>query len=151
MEHSIRHCSMKHIKQYGEIYARAFSCDPWNDHWKEEDAEVHIGEILESKQSYGLEYLIDCEIVGFILGSSMLFSYGRTFEINDLAVHPDYQGRGIATKLLEKCLEDLKEQGIKDIHLITASEGVLPSFYEKFGFKPEEKVMLMSLETDNKQ
>ena len=150
MKHIIQPCSMKHIKQYGEIYAKAFSSEPWNDHWKEEDAQIHIREILESNQSYGLEYLIDGEVVGFILGSSMLFHYGRTFEINDLAVHPDYQGREIATKLLEKCLEDLKEHGIKGVHLITASEGVLPYFYEKFGFKREEKVMLMGLETDSK-
>lgn len=32
----------------------------------------------------------------------MLFHYGRVFEINDLAVAPDFQGRGIATALLEK-------------------------------------------------
>lgn len=98
MNSKINPCSMEHIKEYGEIYAKAFSGEPWNDAWKTEYAEIHVREILESKQSYGLEYLIDGEVVGFILGSSMLFSYGRTFEINDLAVHPDYQGRGIAKK-----------------------------------------------------
>ena len=46
-----------------------------------------------------------------ILGASMLFHYGRTFEINDLAVDPAYQGRGIAKTLLEKCKADMKERG----------------------------------------
>ena len=82
MNSKINPCSMEHVKEYGEIYAKAFSGEPWNDAWKTEDAEIHVREILESKQSYGLEYLIDGEVVGFILGSSMLFSYGRTFEIN---------------------------------------------------------------------
>jgi ribosomal protein S18 acetylase RimI-like enzyme len=73
----------------------------------------------------------------------MLFHYGRTFEINDLAVAPQYQRKGIASHLLEKCLTDLKVQGIVGFHLITAREGVLPAFYGRFGFKKEERVMLM--------
>jgi ribosomal protein S18 acetylase RimI-like enzyme len=142
----IRSCSIEHIKRYGEIYARAFSGEPWNDNWSVEDAETHVREIMESGTAYGLEYLADDEIAGFILGSSMVFHYGRTFEINDLAVDPVYQGRGIATKLLERCLEDQRAQDIKGVHLITAGEGVLPSFYEKHGFKRETEVILMGME-----
>ena len=66
-------------------------------------------------------------------GTSMLFHYGRTFEINDLAAAPAFQRRGIAKRLFEQCLSDLKEQGIVGVHLITAGEGVLPAFYEKHG------------------
>ena len=88
-EYIIRPCAMEHVKRYGEIYAAAFSGEPWFDNWKAENAEIHVREILESEQSYGLEYVKDDEICGFILGSSMLFSYGRTFEINDLAVAID--------------------------------------------------------------
>ena len=144
----IHACDIKNIARYGEIYAAAFSGDPWNDPWGPEDAMIHIKELLESKNAYGLECVVDGEIAGFILGTSMLFHYGRTFEINDLAVHPDYQRQGIASKLLERCLEDVKQQGIVGVHLITAAEGVLPSFYEKFGFKREQRVMLMGMETE---
>ena len=134
---------MEHIKRYGDIYARAFSGEPWNDPWKPEDAVIHVRELLESKQSYGLEYVLDGKVVGFILGTSMLFHYGRTFEINDLAVDPEYQRRGIAKELLEKCLADIKEQGMAGVHLITAAEGVLPEFYTKYDFKKETEVILM--------
>ena len=137
---------MEHIKRYGDIYARAFSGEPWNDPWKPEDAVIHVRELLESKQSYGLEYVLDGKVVGFILGTSMLFHYGRTFEINDLAVDPEHQRRGIAKELLEKCLADIKEQGMAGVHLITAAEGVLPDFYSKYGFKKETEVILMGAE-----
>ena len=73
----------------------------------------------------------------------MLFHYGRTFEINDLAVDPAYQRKGIAGKLLERCLRDMKEAGMCGVHLITAGEGKLPSFYQKYGFKKETEVILM--------
>ena len=143
---NIRPITMEHIKRYGDIYARAFSGEPWNDPWKPEDAVIHVRELLESKQAYGLEYVLDGKVVGFILGTSMLFHYGRTFEINDLAVDPDYQRRGIAKELLEKCLADIKEQGMVGVHLITAAEGVLPVFYTKYGFKKETEVILMGAE-----
>ena len=113
---------------------------------KTEDAVIHVEELLESRQSYGLECLIDNKVVGFILGTSMLFHYGQTFEINDLAVDPAYQRRGIAKQLLERCLADIKDQGMVGVHLITAGEGILPAFYERYGFKKEKEVILMGLE-----
>lgn len=117
-----------------------------NDPWKIDDAKIHVRELMEQKTSYGLEYEVDGEVVGFILGISMLFHYGRTFEINDLAVHPDYQKRGIAAILLKQCIADVKAQGVAGIHLITAGEGVLPKFYEKYGFKEENGVILMGMD-----
>lgn len=141
----IRACSVDHAERYGEIYAKAFSGDPWNDPWKTEDAVIHVKEILEMKHSYGLEYVENNLVVGFLLGSSMLFHYGRTFEINDLAVDPAYQGKGIAKTLLDRCIEDMKAQGIVGIHLITANEGFLPDFYERHGFGREKKVILMGM------
>ena len=137
---------MDHVRRYGEIYAKAFSGEPWNDPWEPEDAVIHVKEILEMKQSYGLEYVEDSKVVGFLLGSSMLFHYGRTFEINDLAVDPAYQGNGIAKVLLEQCIADMKAQGIVGIHLITANEGFLPDFYERHGFGREKEVLLMGME-----
>lgn len=142
----IKAINKAHITEYGDIYARAFSGEPWNDPWKVEDAVVHVRELLESGQSYGLECLLDRKVVGFILGTSMLFHYGRTFEINDLAVDPVYQRRGIAKMLMDRCLADVKEQGMVGVHLITAGEGILPAFYERYGFKKENEVILMGLE-----
>ena len=122
--------TIEHLDQYGVIYAAAFSGEPWNDNWSVEDATIHVRELLESNQHYGLECVVDGEVASFILGTSMLFPYGRTFAIN----------------VLEQCLADLKAQGIVGFHLITARESVLPAFYERFGFKKEERVMLMGME-----
>ena len=142
----IQPCNMEHLNRYGEIYAAAFSREPWNDPWKSEDAAIHIKELLETKTSYGLEYVIDGKVAGFILGTSMLFHYGRTFDLNDLAVDPAYQKRGIAKQLMDKLLSDIKEQGMAGVHLITAGEAFLPEFYERFGFEKEKRVILMGKE-----
>ena len=141
---------MNHVDRYGEIYAKAFSGEPWNDPWKQEDAVIHVKEILEMRQSYGLEFIEDGLVVGFLLGSSMLFHYGRAFEINDLAVDPAFQGRGIAKELLVRCIEDMKASGIVGIHLITVNEGFLPDLYERYGFSREKEVILMGMELPEK-
>jgi ribosomal protein S18 acetylase RimI-like enzyme len=146
MEYRIQSLKIENLERYGEIYAAAFSGEPWNDPWNVEDAIIHVRELLESKQSYGLECIEDGKVVGFILGTSMLFHYGRTFEINDLAVDPAYQRRGVAKLLMESCLADIKAQGMVGVHLITAGEGVLPEFYERYGFKKENEVILMGME-----
>ena len=140
---AIQPCSFEQLDEYGRIYAAAFSGEPWNDPWKPEDAVIHVKELLESKQAYGLEYVSDGKVAGFILGTSMLFHYGRTFEINDLAVDPAYQKRGIAQRLMEVLLADLRKQGIVGVHLITAADAFLPEFYKRFGFQEEKRVILM--------
>ena len=138
--------TMEHLNRYGEIYAAAFSGPPWNDPWTEADAVIHVRELLETKTAYGLEYVMDGKVVGFLLGTSMLFHYGRTFEINDLAVDPAYQGRGIASTLLERCKADMKARGMVGLHLITSADGFLPGFYELHGFGREHEVILMGME-----
>ncbi len=143
-EITIQPCTKAHVVVYGKIYAEAFSGEPWNDAWSVDDATVHVSEIMENKQAYGLECVIEGEVVGFVIGTSMLFHYGRTYEINDLAVAPDYQKRGVASRLMKQLVADLEAQNIKTVHLITAIEGILPRMYESFGFKKEQFVMLMS-------
>lgn len=142
----IRPVTIEHAARYGEIYAAAFSGEPWNDPWDPKDAEIHVRELLDSKQSYGLEYVLDGKVAGFILGTSMIFHYGRVFEINDLAVDPACQGRGIAKTLLERCLSEMKKRGMAGVNLITEAEGFLPGFYEKYGFSREDRVILMGKE-----
>lgn len=141
--------TIEHLVEYGCIYAGAFSGEPWNDPWKEEDAIIHIRELMESKQVYGLECVDDDKVVGFILGTSMLFHSGRTFEIHDLVVDPNYQKFGTGSRLLQQCLTDIQDMGMVGVYLVTAAEGALPRFYEKYGFSKEQSVILMGKEIEN--
>ena len=60
---NIQPITMEHVTRYGDIYAKAFSGEPWNDPWKPEDAVIHVQELMESKQSYGLEYVLDSKVI----------------------------------------------------------------------------------------
>ena len=52
--------------------------------------------------------------------------------IQDLTVHPAYQGKGVGTELMNKMIKYLKEQGIYMISVVF--EKALRPFYERFGF-----------------
>ena len=52
--------------------------------------------------------------------------------IQDLMVHPDYQGKGVGTELMNQMIAYLKEKRIYMISVIY--EESLKSFYKKFGF-----------------
>jgi len=52
--------------------------------------------------------------------------------IQDLMVHPDYQGKGIGTELMNRMIATLKERNIYMISVVF--EEKLKSFYSRFGF-----------------
>ena len=52
--------------------------------------------------------------------------------IQDLMVHPAYQGRGIGTELMNKMISHLKDKRIYMISVVYEED--LKPFYERFGF-----------------
>jgi ribosomal protein S18 acetylase RimI-like enzyme len=72
---------------------------------------------------------------GFILiGFGRIISDGIHHAlIVDLIIHPDYQGKGLGSRLLEKLVQKCKEQNVRDIQLFAAKDKF--EFYEKFGFE----------------
>lgn len=68
---------------------------------------------------------------GAIVGCCALEVYSkRLAEIRSLSVHPDHQGKGIATKLIDTCLQEAKDKNIYEVLTITGSS----SLFEKQGF-----------------
>ena len=69
------------------------------------------------------------EMVGYIdcVSNGVTDAY-----IQDLMVHPAYQGRGIGTELMNKMISHLKDKRIYMISVVY--EENLKPFYERFGF-----------------
>jgi ribosomal protein S18 acetylase RimI-like enzyme len=75
-----------------------------------------------------------------IYDSEILIGFGRVIAdgvhhalIVDLIIHPDYQGKGLGSKLLGRLVSKCIEHKIRDIQLFSASDKF--AFYEKFGFE----------------
>ena len=56
-------------------------------------------------------------------------------ELKCVAVHDDYQGRGIGRAICEACVADLKRLGVRRVFTLTGTTG----FFEKIGYRKVEK------------
>jgi amino-acid N-acetyltransferase len=66
-----------------------------------------------------------------VLGCCALqFCWDDLAEIRSLAVHPDYVGQRIGSKLVEKVLSEAKSFNIQKVFALTYR----PGFFERFGF-----------------
>jgi len=76
--------------------------------------------------------LIENRVVGYVCPRYVL----NEGHLLNLAVHCDFRRRGIATKLMNTVLEELKEKGCTLLYLeVRVSNLDAIKFYERFGFK----------------
>ena len=78
---------------------------------------------------YHIAVYEDGKLVGYIdsVSNGVTDAY-----IQDLIVHPDYQGRGLGTELMNQMIAYLKENRIYIISVVF--EESLKPFYDRFGF-----------------
>jgi ribosomal protein S18 acetylase RimI-like enzyme len=68
-------------------------------------------------------------LIGFARATS---DHAFNATIWDVVVHPEFQGRGLGRRLMEKVIQELRAQDISNITLFADREVV--SFYERLGF-----------------
>ena len=139
---NIRRFTAEDVEQVTALEQSCFSMP-----WKSED----FLRLAEDPKSLYLVAETDGKIVG-ICGVTNIVGEGN---INNVAVSADYRGQGIATKLMERLIEEGYKMGIAEftlevrvsnaaaIHVYEGcgfvSEGVRPGFYEK----PTEDALIM--------
>lgn|SRR5690349_15353366 len=66
-----------------------------------------------------------------LIGCCALQIYSkRLAEVRSLAVHPDFQDLGVASRLVGCCIERARERGIRELFAVTSQT----SFFERQGF-----------------
>ncbi len=90
------------------------------------------------------EDFVLAEVNGIITGCAALIrseSHGKEFlEIHSIAVHPNFRGKGIGTRLIEYLLTTVDEKAC-DLYVRTTA----PAFFEKLNFtkiEASEKLLL---------
>ena len=60
---------------------------------------------------------------------------GCNFEVVDIAVHPDYQRRGIGSEIMAARVDYLRSSAPESAYVSLIADGDAPRLYEKFGFQ----------------
>lgn len=61
---------------------------------------------------------------------------GCFYQITDIAVHPQHQGKGLGKKIMQALVEHLRETAPETAYVSLIADGPAKHLYEKFGFKP---------------
>lgn len=118
------------IKDYSSVYALWLSCSGMGLN-NLDDSREGIEKFLKRNPTTCFVAVEDEEIVGVIIAGHD----GRRGYIYHTAVHKSHRRRGIAEKLLDKCLESLKAEGINKAALVVFERNWGGNFFwQKQGF-----------------
>lgn len=131
------------VKEVAEIEKLSFS-EPWSE-----------TAYLEACEKEDYAYLVAVEGEGKVLGMCGLIIGPYEAEVMNVAVHPDYRGKGISNKLMEALLDLGEKRGVSEYTLeVRVTNKAAIHLYEKFGFvgegirpnfynKPTEDALIM--------
>ena len=95
----------------------------------------YIKEISGGYGALNFGLLIDGKLAAMSLGMIRHWWQGTNYNIEELCVNPDLQGRGIGTRFMGLIEKKIKEKGLCGIFLQTDNDKPSYRFYLKNGFK----------------
>ncbi len=123
MSVEVRPLSFEDLDRVCEIEEACFSMP-----WKKED----FADLIESEHSDYFVIVLD----GVIAGSAGYTDTLGDAYVNNVAIHPDYRGRGLSKILMKAMLEHGLSKGIKNYTLeVRVSNTPAIRLYESFGFE----------------
>jgi GNAT superfamily N-acetyltransferase len=133
-----------YIPKLAEIYVKTYNAPPWNDEWTISTATKKLDEMINCRNSFGLVCFDDeSNIIGIIIGSSETYYNCKQFFIKDFLILPDFQGRGIGSRLMNELEGRLKDMGINKTYLITSRTNKTEKYYHKRGYTSWDGIVVM--------
>ena len=133
MNYIIRRMREEDIPQVVEIEKTAFS-RPWSKSIFKATLLLPYAAYYVAVEDKEEENMEPGKIVG-MCGVKKIFEEG---EISNVAVHPDFRGKGISRKMLNILMREAREDGVQAFTLeVRAGNGIAINLYESLGFRTE--------------
>ena len=124
-----------YLDEMAELYMNAFAGEPWNDDWSNrEQLYEYIKEISGAYNCLNFGLKMDGKLVAMSLGMIRHWWEGTNYNIEELCVMPELQGRGMGSRFMELIENDIQTRGAVGIFLQTDNDKPAYKFYKKIGF-----------------
>ncbi len=124
-----------YLDEMAELYKNAFAGEPWNDDWSNrEQLYEYIKEISGAYNCLNFGLKMDGKLVAMSLGMIRHWWEGTNYNIEELCVLPELQGRGVGSRFMELIENDIQTRGAVGIFLQTDNDKPAYKFYKKIGF-----------------
>ncbi|MBS4218082.1 GNAT family N-acetyltransferase [Bacillus sp. FJAT-49711] len=145
MEISEKVITINELELCTKLYTHVFNQAPWFDEWTVESASERLMDILKHHGFWGVGVMDSHgHLLGFLMGYSETWWDGKHFQVIEMCVKTEEQGKGIGSRLLSSLEKYCKECGINRVYLLTGSGGQAENFYLKNGFYANPRMIMMS-------
>lgn len=128
-----------------EVYCSAFSNEPWNEQFDDlEPIRKYFESYFQYSCSFGFCAKWENQLIGVGMGHIHPTIQGVRYYLDDFFIHPQYQGKGVGSKLLNYIEAKCRENNIETIVLHTLRESISEDFYKKHGFKTRSKLISLA-------
>lgn len=122
MDISIKDARPEDIPKIAEIERLCFTT-PWSE-------EAFASQLTSNPVFKAL--IVDGDIAGYAIIDTQILPESELFNI---AVSPEYRGKGLSKLLMDSALEDARKRGAETVLLeVRASNAAAIALYEKYGF-----------------
>lgn len=140
------------VEECAKLYCETYSSAPWFEQWPSHHPIIefithHLG------NNYFMGYVIQVEkrIVGACLGFKKPWNQGVEYYIDELFIHPDFQGKGLGSAFMQYIEQQCVTCNLNAIILNTEKGFPSESYYRRNGFTVHEGLIILSkwVTTDN--
>ena len=104
----------------------------WGD-WNEDKQKEFFADFINKFNKDILIVMLQNEKIGFYHGNNI---DDDNFELGNICILPQFQGKGIGTKIMQKIIKEHKHQ---NIHLQYFKQNPVEKLYIRLGFKKEDE------------
>ncbi|WP_110927005.1 GNAT family N-acetyltransferase [Bacillus massiliglaciei] len=140
----IRLFTNEDLQQCTETFVEVFDGEPWNDNWTCERASQYLSDFIDTPGFKGIIAAEEGIVIGFLFGIRKRWWSGDEFFIHEMCVRLEYQRKGTGKRLLEFLRNELADNNISSLSLLTDRGIPAERFYLKNGFKEIERLVFLS-------
>ena len=118
------------------LFKSVFMGPPWNDDWSDDNQLTeYLLDLTKVRNPIRLGLYEDGELVGISIGDVRHWWGGTDYNIEELCIKTDLQGKGLGSKFMAMIEDYLASKGIYQIFLMTGRNMPAYEFYKKRGFE----------------